>query len=118
MGADAGGLTWLGIEKRGTSCLMSSVYLHIKIRLFTGSEGRRFGRRGKIDVTFEENGREVPLPMKCNGLLDAMRSYFRLMIFYLRYNWSVLLDDILRLESETLAGTGEIWLVIGWKMFA
>lgn len=30
----------------------------------------------------------------------------------------MLLDDILGLESETLAGTGEIWLVIGWKMFA
>lgn len=54
-----------GNRKHGTSRLMSSVYLHIKIRLSIGNEGRRFGssRRGKIDITFEVNGRELfPLP--------------------------------------------------------
>lgn len=52
VGADAGALRSLATEERGRSCLMSSVYLHIKVRLSTESGERKFGglSRGRVDA--------------------------------------------------------------------
>lgn len=52
VGADAGALRSLATEGRGRSCLMSSVYLHIKVRLSTESGERKFGglSRGRVDA--------------------------------------------------------------------
>lgn len=78
VGADAGALGSLATEERGRSCLMSSVYLHIKVRLSTESWERKFGglSRGRVDAIFEEDGRVFQ--SRTIGLLDGVRSHFRL----------------------------------------